>query len=349
MVEDKRLGDDRRKKDHRPPKDRRDPEPLVSVLPAYDDEVVPIRSEAGRFGIFLKELNRQKYSFLFIAPGLILFTIFVLIPVVTSLFWSFTRYNVFQPPIWVGLDNYRHILFHDPRFWKAIKNTVLYVGGTVPAGIVIALMLSIAIDQQIRFKGFFKTMFFMPAVTAIVAISVIWKWLYAGEKYGLINYLLIKMGFQPVDWLLSPAWTLPAIMIMSVWAGLGYNIILFTAGLSAIPKRFYEAAEIDGANAWDKFWNVTLPLLMPTMLFVVVMSVIASFQVFDQVYIMTGGTEEGIGGILDSALTIVAYLYDMGFQKFRMGYASALAYLIFAIIFGATLVNFKMMRSKIEY
>jgi multiple sugar transport system permease protein len=193
-------------------------------------------------------------------------------------------------------------------------------------------------------------MFFMPVVTSIVAVSVIWKWLFAGEKYGLINHWLMKIGIiNPVDWLVSPTWTLPAIMIMSIWAGLGYSMILLLAGLQTIPRTFYEAADIDGASGWHKFWHITLPLLKPTLLFVVIMSMINSFQLFEQVYIMTSGTGEGVGGVLDCALSLVAYLYEKGFQRFEMGYASALAYILFAIILAVTFINMKVVRSRFEY
>jgi multiple sugar transport system permease protein len=220
--------------------------------------------------------------------------------------------------------------------------------GVIPPGVALSLLLAVALDQKIRFKNFFRTIFFIPTVTSVIALSVIWKWLFAGEKYGLINYLLILMGFEPIDWLMNPAWTLPAIMIMSIWTGLGYNMILFLAGLQTIPDTLYEAAEIDGANTFDKFWNITLPLLKPTIVFVTVMAFIGSFQVFERIYIMTE-TEFGIGGVLDCALTLVAYLYDKGFAKFQMGYASALGYVIFLIIFIITIINIKFVKSRVEY
>ncbi len=297
---------------------------------------------------FLQKINKQKVSYLFIALPAILFFIFQLAPVFISFFWSFTRYDVVHSPRFVGLANYKNILFNDPLFWKAITNTVIYVIGVVPVGICISLLLAVAIDQKIKFKNFFKSIFFLPTVTAIVAVSVIWKWLYAGGKYGLLNYMVIKLGFQPIDWLASPTWILPAIMIMSIWAGLGYNVILFLAGLQTIPHMMYEAAEIDGAGFWRKFFNVTLPLLKPTIVFVTMMSFIFSFQVFEQVYIMTSGHGD-IGGVLNSGLTIVAYLYDKGFQKFQMGYASALAYIIFLCIFMLPMINRRLMRAHVEY
>lgn len=297
---------------------------------------------------FLEQLNKQKVSYLFIALPALLFFIFQLAPVIISFFWSFTRYDVIHPPRFVGLENYKNIIFHDPLFWKAIVNTIVYVVGVVPIGICLSLLLAVAIDQRIKFKNFFKSIFFLPTVTAIVAVSVIWKWLYAGEKYGLFNYFIMKLGFEPIDWLASPEWTLVSIMVMSIWAGVGYNMVLFLAGLQTIPHVMYEAAEIDGAGFWKKFFHITLPLLKPTIVFVTMMSFIFSFQVFEQVYIMTGG-QGGIGGVLNSALTIVAYLYDKGFQKFQMGYASALAYIIFLWIFILTMVNKRLMRTNVEY
>jgi len=298
---------------------------------------------------FLRRLSAQKNSYLFIALPALLFFVFQLVPLFISFFLSFTEYDVVHAPKFVGLGNYKAILTDDPLFWKAMRNTVVYVVGVVPIGICISLLLAVAIDQKIKFKNFFKSLFFLPTVTAVIAVSVIWKWLYAGEKYGLFNYFLMKLGGQPIDWLASPTWTLPSIMIMSVWSGVGYNMILFLAGLQTIPHTMYEAAEIDGAGFWKQFFHITLPLLKPTILFVSMMSFIFSFQVFEQVYVMTGG-QGGIGGVLNSALTIVAYLFDQGFQKFHMGYASAMAYIIAFCVFLLTLINNKFVKeTNVEY
>jgi len=297
---------------------------------------------------FFTQLYDQRMSYIFVAPAILLFLIFVVGPLIASFYWSFTEFNGLQSAKWVGVENYKNIFFHDPRFWKSVRNTVFYTIGVIPPGVILSLLLAIGVDQQIRFKNFFRVIYFIPTVTSVIALSVIWKWLFAGEKYGLINYVLILIGLKPIDWLMSPFWTLPAIMIMSIWAGVGYNMILFLAGLQTIPTTVYEAAEIDGANMWDKFWHITLPLLKPTMVFVVIMGFIASFQVFERIYVMTE-SEFGIGGVLDSALTVVAYLYDMGFRKFQMGYASALGYIVFIVIFLITIINMKFVKSKIEY
>ncbi|MFH0772108.1 MAG: sugar ABC transporter permease [Candidatus Omnitrophota bacterium] len=298
--------------------------------------------------LLLKEFDKQKWAYIFIAPALLIFFTFLIIPVFVSLYWSFTEYNILQPPHFVGLKNYATILFQDARFWKALSNTIIYVAGTVPTSIAIALLIALAIDQNIRFKNWYKTFFFIPSITCIVAVAVIWKWLYSSGKYGLLNHMLSAIGLSPVEWL-GLKWSLPSIIIMSVWGGLGYNMILFLAGLQGIPQVFYEAAEVDGASEWDKFKNITLPLLRPTMFFVIVMSIISSFQVFEQVYIMTYSSEGAVGGTLDCALTIVAYLYETGFQRFSMGYASALAYLIFIFLFIVTLINIKLVEKKVEY
>jgi len=295
----------------------------------------------------LAQLNAQKWSYLFIAPAVGLFFIFVLGPLIASLYWSFTEYNGIQAAKWVGMQNYSNIFFHDPRFWKSVRNTLIFTL-VIPPGVVLSLILAIAVDQRIRFKNFFRIIYFIPTVTSVIALSVIWKWLFAGEKYGLINYFLILLGLKPIDWLMSPVWTLPAIMIMSIWTGIGYNMILFLAGLQTIPSTVYEAADMDGAGTFDKFWHITLPLLKPTMVFVIIMGFIASFQVFERIYIMTE-SEFGIGGVLDSALTVVAYLYDVGFRKFQMGYASALGYIVFAVVFIITIINIKFIKTKVEY
>ncbi len=297
----------------------------------------------------VREIIRQRYSYLFIAPAVILFFVFVLAPVVVSFFLSFTKFTAFAPPEWVGLANYRNIFFNDPRFWKALCNTSIYAIGVVPLGIVVSLLSAVAIDQKIRFKSLYKTMFFIPVVTSVIAYSVVWKWLFAGEKYGLINHFLIKLGMQPINWMMDPSFVLPAVMIVAIWGGIGFNMFILLAGLQTIPSSFYEAAEVDGAGAWYKFWHITLPLLKPTLLFVVIMSTINSFQVFDQVFIMTAGTSENVGGVLDSGLTLVSYLYDTGFTTFNMGYASAIAYILFGIILTITLINMKLIKSKVEY
>lgn len=290
----------------------------------------------------LKYLKKTKYSYLFITPAFGILTIFVFIPVIASFFLSFTQYDGVSPPKWVGLNNYLTILTQDRLFWKSVINTIIYTIFVVSIGISLSLCVALALYQKIKFSAFFRTGFFLPTVTSIAAISVVWRWLYAGDRCGLLNYILTRIGVlvQIQDWLMQPSTTLPAIMIMSIWGGIGYNTIILLAGLQSIPDSIYDAASIDGTTSWQKFRYIILPMLRPVMFFLIIMSTINSFQVFEQVYIMTGATEY-FGGVLYSALTIVPYLYERGFKRFMLGYASAIAYLLFTIIFIVTIIYMK--------
>jgi multiple sugar transport system permease protein len=287
--------------------------------------------------------KRTKWAYIFIAPAMLVLTIFVFVPVIASFFLSFTEYDGISSPKIVGLKNYINILFNDPLFWKAVKNTLVYVIVTVPLGIGVSLLVSLALYQKIKFSSLFRTGFFLPTVTSIAAVSVVWRWIYAGDKYGFLNFVLTKLGITSMlqDWLMQPSTTLPAIIVMSIWGGVGYNSIILLSGLQSIPDSIFEAAKIDGVSVWEKFWYITLPMLKPVMLFLVIMSTINSFQVFEQVYIMASSTEY-FGGVLYSALTIVPYLYERAFKRFMLGYASALAYLLFIIIFIFTLIYMKI-------
>jgi len=287
--------------------------------------------------------KRTKWAYIFVAPAMLVLTIFVFVPVIASFFLSFTEYDGIYSPKIVGLKNYINILFNDPLFWKAVKNTLVYVIVTVPLGIGVSLLVSLALYQKIKFSSLFRTGFFLPTVTSIAAVSVVWRWIYAGDKYGFLNFVLTKLGITSMlqDWLMQPSTTLPAIIVMSIWGGVGYNSIILLSGLQSIPDSIFEAAKIDGVSVWEKFWYITLPMLKPVMLFLVIMSTINSFQVFEQVYIMTSSTEY-FGGVLYSALTIVPYLYERAFKRFMLGYASALAYLLFIIIFIFTLIYMKI-------
>lgn len=289
------------------------------------------------------KFKKQLISYLFILPAFLILTIFVFVPVVASFFLSFTEYDGISPPKIVGLKNYINILLNDRLFWKAVFNTLYYVVFTVPIGIACSLLVAMALYQKIKFSALFRTGFFLPTVTSVAAISVVWRWIYSGDRYGLLNYILTKLGILATlqDWLLQPSTTLPAIIVMSIWGGIGYNTIILLAGLQSIPDSVLDASKIDGAAPWERFWYIILPMLKPVMLFLVIMSTINSFQVFEQVYIMASTTEY-FGGVLYSALTIVPYLYERAFKRFLLGYASALAYLLFAIIFVITLIYMKI-------
>jgi multiple sugar transport system permease protein len=280
-------------------------------------------------------------GYVLLLPTLIGLAVFSLGPVVTSALLSFTRWDGLSTPVWTGTENYR-LLFTDPLFWTALRNTAYYTVGSVVPAIVLSLLLALAVNQKIKGVVFFRTLFFLPVVSPPVAIAILWGWLY-NAQYGVINAALDRLGLSPVQWLAEPSTAMPSIIIMSIWSGLGYNMVLFLAGLQGIPQELYEAAKIDGANRWALFRHVTVPLLSPTTFFILVLSMIGAFQLFDYAYVLTGG------GPMYSTLSIVLYIYQMAFQNFKMGYASALAYVLFVIIATVTFVQFRLQRRWVHY
>lgn len=285
--------------------------------------------------------SENLYGLVFVGPLLISLIVFTYGPVLMAAGLSLMEGDYISTPQWVGVENYVKA-FKDPLLHKALVNTLYYVVVTVPAGIVFSLALALAMNQQLRGIVFYRAIFFLPTITSAVAISLMWAWMYNPE-FGIINSLLKFIGIRGPKWLASPTWAMPAIMIMSIWRGLGYNMLLFLAGLQGIPKEFYEAAEIDGADAWQRFLHVTFPLLSPTTFMIAVLSIIGAFQVFEYSYVMTRG------GPLYSTLTVVLLIYQRGFETFEMGYASALAYILFAIILLLTLFQFRLQSRWVHY
>ena len=301
---------------------------------------------AGSAPVIAKKPRRSRRNgldaLLFLSPTLSVFSVFVLFPVLFSFYLSFHKWNMFSSErSFVGLENYLRIL-HNDEFWLVLKNTVVYTLGTVPLNMALALAVAYALNRRIIGKKFLRTAFFTPVVTSSVAAAVIWRWTYE-PNFGLLNYCLSWFGIPPVNWLNDPTAAMFALIVMGVWKTFGVNMVLFAAGLQGIPDHYYEAAEIDGAGRWRKFWNITLPLLSPTTFFILVMSVIGSFQVFDIVYILTSG------GPLGTTKVLVFYLYENAFKFFEMGYASAVAYLLFALIFILTLAQIRYMKNRVHY
>ena len=261
-------------------------------------------------------------TWLLLSPWILTLLVFVAYPFGFSFVLSFFDYSPLAPDQarFVGVANYAEAL-RDPIFWKALGNTMLFVFGTIPFTTGLALLLALALDRAFPGRAFFRAGFFLPTVVSIVVISLVWKGLYAPE--GPLSSLVRALGFTPPAWLLDPNTALPAIMAMDVWAASGYYMIIFLAGLKGISAELYEAAEIEGASAWHRFLHITLPLLKPTFLFVLVVNSIRSLQIFTEVFVMTRG------GPLQSTLTSVFYLYEQAFYRFRLGYASSIAYLLF--------------------
>lgn len=269
----------------------------------------------------------------FIAPNFIGFAVLTLIPVVTLFYYAFTDWNVFGGATFTGLDNFRRMI-HDAAFWTSFWNTVYYAALHIPLTLVIALGLALLLNRKMRGVAFFRTAAFFPYITSIVAIAVVWNTLFSPE-FGPINQFLRLIGIDnPPGWTASATWSMPAVIIVGTWREVGYYMLLFLAGLQTIPRELYEAARMDGANAWHQFRNVTLPSLRPTTFFVTIILTIGSFKVFDLILVMTQG------GPGTSTLVLSQFIYKKGFQENQFGYASAVALVLFAICIAVTIVQF---------
>ena len=279
-------------------------------------------------------------GFLFISPWLIGFLIFTLGPLIASIFLSLSKWDIFSDPQFVGFANYVK-MFEDPLFKKSLWNTFYYSIVSIPLGMAGGLSLALLLNQKVKGLPIFRTIFYLPSVTSGVAVALLWKWIFNPE-FGLANAILNWFGLPGSQWLSSPTWAMPAIIIMSLW-GVGGGMLIYLAGLQGIPQQLYEAAELDGAGSWSCFVNITLPMLSPTLFFQLIMGIIGSFQVFTQVFVMTGG------GPANATLVYVLYLYRNAFQWWKMGYASALAWFLFAIILILTLIQFKLAPRWVNY
>ena len=280
-------------------------------------------------------------GFLFVLPTIIVLLVFVAIPMGDSFWMSFRNWNLFGPSHFVGTQNYADLI-RDPLFRQSAWNTLYFTGVSVPLTMFMALVVALLLNRPLRFSTVYRTAFFAPVVTSMVAVSLVWSLLF-DPTYGILDFLLKAVGLGGVAWLSQPGWVMLGIVLVSAWKGLGWDMLIFLAGLQGIPEPLYEAARIDGANGWHQFWRVTWPLLTPTTFFILVMSIIGSFQVFDQVYVMTGG------GPINSTNVIVFYIYQQAFQFFHMGYASAMAWVLFAAIFIITLIQFKVVGRGVNY
>lgn len=280
-------------------------------------------------------------GYLFVLPAAIHLAVFTLIPILFSLYLSFHKWSILKPAKpFVGLKNYIK-MYHDTDFWHAMVNTFYFVFGSVPTGIAVSLLVALVLNRKMRGVYWFRSFFFLPVVSSTVAIAMVWQWILQPE-FGLLNYLLSFVGIEGPKWLMDPHWAMIAVIIVTVWKGIGYQMIIFLAGLQGIPEHLYEAAKIDGANKYRIFWSVTLPLLMPTVFFLTVTTIIGSFQAFTVIYMLTEG------GPVGSTDVVVYHIYEQAFRVFNMGYASAQSWLLFSIIFVITIIQVKFMK-KFNY
>lgn len=276
---------------------------------------------------------RQKYLSLavLLGPSLAGMFVFLLLPVASSFVLSFSSWDLIGEIQWIGLDNYTKALA-DPAVLGALRNTLTFILGYLPATVGIALGLALLLNRRIRGRVVFRAIYFVPVVTSWVAVSLIWKWL-LNPQYGLVNVALGWIGIKGPGWLFDPQWAMTGVILTSIWKDIGFVTVIYLAGLQDIPEHLYEAAALDGVTPWQRFWHITFPMLMPTTFFVTTISLISSFQVFDQVWVMTQGGPAGATSVM------VELIYKNAFSYYQMGYASAISWVLFALIFAVTIAQ----------
>ncbi len=313
------------------------------AIPVARPQAGETHARKVKSGLFSSRRQRSDalWGFFFIAPQVFGLLAFSLIPVIYAFVLSFMKWDGLGGREFVGLANFRD-QFSDPNFRGAILHTLLYTIIAVPGSIIASLLLALAVNR-VRGKTIYRAIFFLPTITSSVAVSMVWLWLLNGD-FGIINvYLREWFALDPPNWLVDSTWVIPVIALVSIWAGLGFNMVIFLAGLQGIPATYLEAAQIDGASKLRQFFNITLPLLSPTTFFVTIVSIIASFQVFDMVYVMTGG------GPGKASSTLVFHIYQLAFVDFTFGLSAAAAVVLFVIIMGITLIQFWGQRHWVHY
>jgi len=293
-------------------------------------------------------LQKTLQGYLFISPWLAGFLLLTAGPMIVSIYVSGTSWTMLSPPVWIGAGNYERLFTDDRLFGLSLLNTLYYVALAVPLGLIVSLLLALLLNQRVPGRGIFRTIFFLPSITNLVAISVLWVWL-LNPEFGLVNHLLRMVGISGPLWFQSEQWAKPSLILMSLW-GIGGTMVIFLAALQGIPPELYEAAELDGAGELQQFIHITLPMISPALLFNLIIGVIGSFQVFTQAYVMTGSAQPGTeGGPNNATLFVILYLYKKAFQEFTMGYAAAIAWVLFFIILFATIVQMKLSKRWVYY
>lgn len=289
-----------------------------------------------------KETRRNlKAGLLFISPWLLGFAMFTLYPVIASFYYSFTSYDVLTPPKWVGFSNYMQLFTKDNLFWKSLYNTFYYTIFSVPLSMVFGIALAALLNMKVKGMAVYRTIYYLPTIVPVVASSVLWMWM-LDPQMGIVNGILQSLGIPGPGWLIDPKWSKPALIMMSLW-GVGGSMLIYLAGMQDVPQELYESVEIDGGVWWHKFRYITLPMISPVIFFNLIMGMIGAFQYFTQAYVMTQG------GPMDSTLFYSLYLFNNAFRYMHMGYASALAWILFVIILIATLIVFNSSARWVYY
>jgi len=287
--------------------------------------------------------RKTKLFYIFTLPWILGFILLTAGPMIYSLYLSFTDSSGFGTPEWIGLDNYIRMFTGDPLFWKTIGNTIFYTLLSVPLGLITGYLLAVLLNSKVRFMGIFRTIFYLPSIVPTVATALLWTLIFQ-PNFGIANAILEFFNLPTSMWLLSEQMVKPTLIIMSLW-GVGGGMVIYLASLQEVPKSLYEAAEIDGASTWSKFWNITVPLTSPVIFFQFVMGLIGALQVFTESFVVSSGT----GGPNNASLFYVFYLYQQGFQYFNQGYASALAWVLFVVILILSIFVFKYIGDKVYY
>ena len=305
---------------------------METALPAK----LPKRSQYGKL-----HASQRRFAYASLLLPMLVLSTFIILPAILAGYYSFTRYNMVTPPIFIGWENYVN-LFKDPIFISALRNTIVYMIACTILQVTLALALAMIVTRNwLKGKVFFRTIYFLPVVLSMVAVAIIWQWVF-DAKVGLLNMVLDVFGIPAQPWLKSSTQALLSIIIISVWKFTGYNVVLFTAAIQNLPVEYYEAASVDGSNGWTDFWYITFPLIRPTILFTTITSAIGSFQVFDVVYVIT----QGMGGPDFSTMTLLVYLYKHAFDNMKFGYGSAVSIIMFAFLMALTLLQLRIGKSN---
>ncbi|MBZ0296033.1 MAG: sugar ABC transporter permease [Anaerolineae bacterium] len=301
------------------------------------------KSHFSRLAFKRSTIQRNINGWLFISPWLVGFLTLTLYPMLSSLYYSFTDYNVIQQPNWIGFNNYVRLLTNDPTFWTSVGNTLYYVALFVPLTVIFSIAIAMLLNTNVRGRSIFRTAVFLPSMVPEIVTGLLWFWM-LNPQFGFANTLLKFLGIPTIGWLSDPAWSKPSLVLIGLW-GLGGSMVIYLAALQDIPEHLYEAADIDGAGVWTRTRYITLPLLTPTILFNLVLGIINAFQTFTSVFVITKGT----GGPIDSTLFYGLILYRNAFTYLKMGYASAMAWLLFLVIVLITAVIFWTSRRWVFY
>lgn len=318
-------------------------------MSALDRTIRPAGNEPAARRRSSRLWRRQAIDgYLFAAPAILGLLIFTAYPVIYTFYLGFTDYNIIKSPKWIGLANYREMIFDDHLFHESLVRTIYFSALSIPLTLGVSLIVAILLNQRIWGIAFFRTIWYLPALVPAAAAAALWRWL-LNTDFGLINNYLLDLGLPAPAWLSQPKFTIPSLAMISLWTGLGSTMLIFLAGLQGVPAHLYEAAEIDGASWWNRFRDITVPMMSPVIFFNLILGIIGSFQAFTVVYLLYTPTGSGSAGPSDSGLLYLVYLYRNAFQYFRVGYAAALSWVLFLIIMGLTFIMFRTQNRWVYY